>query len=116
MNTFIYDCQKQNISSLSTDYINAAFNTSHTIISLLFKDKANVPAAFVSRFQELLWVLNDFSEKNKQPQISSEVRYFIGFLLLKVLYRDGLKHPEPVLYANHLNSCWCVNQINAPLT
>lgn len=77
VNTFIYDCQKQNISSLSTDYINAAFNTSHTIISLLFKNKANVPAAFVSRFQELLWVLNDFSEKNKQPQISSEVRYFI---------------------------------------
>ena len=74
--TFIYHCQKQNISSLNTDYIIASFEKSEVEISLLFKDKAHDPVVFVARFQALLNVLFDFSEKNKLPQISSEVLYF----------------------------------------
>jgi hypothetical protein len=74
--TFVHHCKKQNISSLNTDYIKAYFEKSEVEISLLFKDKAHDPVAFVARFKALLNVLFNFSEKNKLPQISSEVLYF----------------------------------------
>lgn len=73
---FVHHCQKQNISSLNTDNIKAYFEKSEVEISLLFKEKAHDPVAFVARFKALLNVLFNFSEKNKLPQINSEVLYF----------------------------------------